>query len=109
MGRSLGLQKFEGPEFLETRHMKMGRLSSLRAGRLYPPMIGILLIIFAKYSINIYLAGNHTFEYRDYEHENFPLSKSAKHSRNVIILNHLELVITYCRSDVSFLFHLLVS
>ena len=74
MGRFLGLRNFEGPEFLETRHMKVGRLSSLHTGRLYPPVIGTLLIIFAKYNINIYLAGNHTFEYRDYEHENFPPS-----------------------------------
>jgi hypothetical protein len=54
--------------------MKVGKLSILRTGRLYPPVIGKILIIFEIYSINIYLAGNHTFEYRDYEHEKFPPS-----------------------------------
>jgi hypothetical protein len=37
LGRPLGLQEVEAPRFLDSRHMKMVRLSALRTGRLYPP------------------------------------------------------------------------
>jgi hypothetical protein len=31
-----GFQELEAPEFLDSRHMKVVRLSALRTGRLYP-------------------------------------------------------------------------
>jgi hypothetical protein len=35
--RPLGLQEVEAPEFLDSRHMNVARLSALRTGRLHPP------------------------------------------------------------------------
>lgn len=58
-----------------------GRLSILCTGRLYPHGIGIILTIFAIYSINIYyiyISGNRTSEYREYEHEKFPPSTEER-------------------------------
>jgi hypothetical protein len=44
LDRPLGFQEVEAPEFLDNRHMKVVRLSSIRTGRLYPQE-GILLLI----------------------------------------------------------------
>jgi hypothetical protein len=35
--RPLGFQEVEAPEFLDSRHMKVVKLSALHTGRLYPP------------------------------------------------------------------------
>jgi hypothetical protein len=37
LDRPLGSQEVEAPRFLDNRHMKVVRLSSLRTRRLYPP------------------------------------------------------------------------
>jgi hypothetical protein len=37
LDRPLGFQEVEAPRFLDSRHMKVVRLSALRTGRLYPP------------------------------------------------------------------------
>jgi hypothetical protein len=37
LDRPTGFQEVEAPRFLDSRHMKVVRLSALRTGRVYPP------------------------------------------------------------------------
>jgi hypothetical protein len=37
LDRHLGFQEVEAPRFQDNRHMKVVRLSALRAGHIYPP------------------------------------------------------------------------
>jgi hypothetical protein len=39
LDRPIGFQEAEAPRFQENRHIKVVRLSALRNGRLYPPVI----------------------------------------------------------------------
>jgi hypothetical protein len=41
--QTLGPQDVQAPEFLDSRHMKVARLSALRTGRLYPQKMSLIL------------------------------------------------------------------
>jgi hypothetical protein len=43
-GQALRVQEVEAPRFLDSRHMKVIRMSALRTGRLYPQEVLLVLI-----------------------------------------------------------------